>query len=66
MNVFIGFVILVWILTPIGYYSNWWNAKALPISSYQVFTKEGYLYNVSNILDPRLKLNETAYNISGE
>jgi hypothetical protein len=65
LNVFIGFVIIVWILTPIGYYLNWWNAQAFPISSYQIFTKEGYLYNVSNILDSQLHLNETAYNIYG-
>jgi hypothetical protein len=66
MNICIGFIIVVWILTPIAYYSNWWNAAAFPIASYQVFTKEGYLYNVTNILDPQLKFNETAYNISGE
>ncbi len=61
MNVFIGFIIIVWIFTPIGYYSDWWDAKALPIASYRVFTKEGYLYNVSRILDSQLQLNETAY-----
>jgi len=66
MNIFVGFVIIVWIITPIGYYSNWWNAKAFPVASYRVFTREGYIYNVSSVLDSTLNLNETAYNIYGK
>ena len=66
MNIFVGFVIIVWIITPIAYYSNWWNAKTFPVGSYRVFTKEGYIYNVSNILDSDLNFNETAYNSYGE
>jgi hypothetical protein len=65
VNVFVGFVIIVWIITPIGYYSNWWDAKTFPIASYRIFTEEGYIYNVTNVLDPQLHLNETAYNIYG-
>jgi hypothetical protein len=66
MNTFIGFVILVWIITPIAYYSNWWNAKTFPIASYQIYTKEGYIYNVSQVLDSQLQLNETAYKSYGK
>lgn len=65
MNVFIGFVIIVWIITPIGYYSDWWDAKTFPISSYRIFTSDGYLYNTSNVLDSSLHLNKTAYAING-
>jgi hypothetical protein len=66
LNIFIGFVIVVWIITPIAYYSNWWNAKAFPIASYGIFTREGYLYNVTNVLDSQIHFNETGYNIYGE
>ncbi|UJR28088.1 hypothetical protein I4U23_009344 [Adineta vaga] len=65
INIMIGFVIVVWIITPIAYYSNWWNAKTFPIASYRVFTKEGYIYNVSNVLDSQLNFNETVYNSYG-
>lgn len=62
----IGFVILVWIITPIGYYSNWWSAKTFPIASYRIFTSEGYIYNVTSVLDSNLHLNKTAYAINGK
>ncbi len=66
MNVFVGFVVFVWIITPAGYYSNLWNAETYPIASYGVFTEDGYIYNVTKVLDSDLHLNETAYNIYGE
>ena len=66
INIFIGFVIIVWIIAPIAYYSNLWNTKAFPVASYHIFTKEGYLYNVSDVLDSNLHLNETAYNSYGQ
>lgn len=65
MNVLVGFVALVWIITPAAYYTNLWNSKAMPIVSNQVFTTEGYLYNVSAVLDSNLRLNETAYDLYG-
>ncbi len=65
LNVLVGFVVLVWIITPAAYYTNLWNSKAMPIVSNQVFTVEGYLYNVSAVLDSNLRLNETAYNLYG-
>ena len=57
----VGFVILAWIIVPIAYYSNLWESKAMPIVSNRVFTVDGYFYNVSSVLDSRLRLNETAY-----
>lgn len=65
VNIFVGFVIFVWVITPIAYYSNWWNAQVFPIASYRVFTTEGYIYNVTNVLDSQLNFNETAYRIYG-
>lgn len=57
----IGFVALAWIITPVAYYTNLWGSKAMPIISSRVFTTEGYFYNVSAVLDSKLRLNETAY-----
>ena len=61
MNIMVGFIILAWIIVPIAYYSNLWESKAMPIVSNRVFTVDGYFYNVSSVLDSRLRLNETAY-----
>ena len=61
MNIMVGFVVLAWILAPTAYYSNLWGSKAMPIVSNRVFTADGYFYNVSAVLTPQLRLNETAY-----
>ncbi len=57
----IGFVVLAWFIAPAAYYSDLWGSKAMPIVSNRVFTADGYFYNVSAVLDSRLRLNETAY-----
>ena len=44
-----------------AYYTNLWGSKAMPIVSNRVFTPDGYFYNVSAVLTPQLRLNETAY-----
>ena len=61
MNILIGFVVLAWIITPAAYYSNLWDAKVMPIVSNRVFSRDGYIYNVTAVLDSNLRLNETAY-----
>lgn len=61
INILIGFVVVAWFVSPIAYYSNIWGSKALPIVSSRVFTADGYFYNVSAVLTPELRLNETAY-----
>jgi hypothetical protein len=61
INILIGFVVLAWALAPAAYYTNLWGSKAMPIVSNRVFTADGYFYNVSAVLDSRLRLNETAY-----
>ena len=65
LNILVGFVILVWIMTPAVYYTNLWNSKAMPIVSNRLFTVEGYYYNVNAVLDSHLHLNETAYKLYG-
>jgi hypothetical protein len=59
-------VALAWIITPLAYYSNLWNSKVLPIVSNQVFTTDGYIYNITAVLDADLRLNETAYKDYGK
>lgn len=61
----IGFVLLAWLIAPMAYYTNLWGSKAMPIVSNRVFTSDGYFYNVSAVLTPQLRLNETAYKTYG-
>ncbi|PIA16119.1 OPT superfamily oligopeptide transporter [Coemansia reversa NRRL 1564] len=49
-NLFIGFVLVMWIISPIGYYSGVWEAKTLPIYSNKLFSMNNSVYNVSRVL----------------
>ncbi|KAJ1664997.1 hypothetical protein IW140_003610 [Coemansia sp. RSA 1813] len=56
-NLFAGFVLVMWIITPIGYYANAWDAQTLPIYTNELFAGDGSVYNVSRVLaDGRLDI----------
>ncbi|KAM0750063.1 OPT superfamily oligopeptide transporter [Meredithblackwellia eburnea MCA 4105] len=62
INVFVGFVLAFWILTPALYYSNVWYTGYLPISTSGVFDRFGASYNTTAVINVGTKsLNETAY-----
>jgi hypothetical protein len=65
VNFFLGFIIVIWMITPILYYTNVWEAKKMPIVSNRVFDIHGNFYSTSKVLDGNLRLNETAYQIYG-
>ena len=62
---FVGFVVVIWIATPLIYYLNVWDSKKFPIISNNVFDKDGNFYNTSKILSEDYQRNETAYKIYG-
>lgn len=63
MNVMGGFFIILYILTPITYWNNLFQAKRFPIFSSHVFDGHGKSYNASRILNPAtFDFNEQAYN----
>ncbi|CAK9177155.1 unnamed protein product [Ilex paraguariensis] len=55
MNVLASFIIVLYIMIPIAYWSNLYGAKRFPIYSTDVFDADGGSYNVSIIL------NETTF-----
>ncbi|KAJ2783838.1 hypothetical protein GGI15_002443 [Coemansia interrupta] len=59
-NLFVGFVLVMWVITPIAYYSNAWDAKSLPIYTNTLFASDGSEYNVSRVLRDG-KLDPAAY-----
>ncbi|KAK9156365.1 hypothetical protein Sjap_003845 [Stephania japonica] len=51
VNVMVGFIIVIYILLPITYWTNTYEAKKFPIFSPHVFSYDGQPYNVSRILN---------------
>ncbi|KAK9152369.1 hypothetical protein Syun_010678 [Stephania yunnanensis] len=51
INVMVGFIIVIYILLPITYWANTYEAKKFPIFSPHVFSYDGQPYNVSRILN---------------
>ncbi|KAK7019514.1 OPT oligopeptide transporter [Favolaschia claudopus] len=60
-NVFGGFVLFFWIITPALYFSNTWYSKYMPISSGGSFDNTGHSYNVKKILTADNTFDEEAY-----
>ena len=49
-NVFMGFVLIMWVITPIGYYMNVWDTKNFPIYSANVYTTNGSIYQPEAVM----------------
>lgn len=61
MNVVGGLVIIMWIIAPIAYYSNWLYSSYMPIVSAAVFDNTGNVYDVSKILTSDFVFDREAY-----
>ncbi|PWN27910.1 OPT-domain-containing protein [Jaminaea rosea] len=51
-NLFIGFVLFLWIVAPILYWTNVYNFSYLPFNSSRAFDRFGEPYNVKSVFDP--------------
>ncbi|KAG0346586.1 hypothetical protein BG004_001340 [Podila humilis] len=65
MNIMAGFILVAWVMVPIAYYANVWNAKQYPILTSKLFTTEGYYYDTLSILTPAKTLDEDMYRSYG-
>ncbi|KAF9110360.1 hypothetical protein BGX27_006455 [Mortierella sp. AM989] len=59
VNIAIGFVLIAWIMCPIAYYLNVWEAKRYPIISSGLYREDGTRYDTlkileNNVLEPTL------------
>lgn len=52
---------MLWIITPIVYFSNYWSAMSYPIVSSNLFDNSSELYDVSQIVNKDLSFNITMY-----
>ncbi|CAL9181891.1 unnamed protein product, partial [Musa hybrid cultivar] len=63
VNMMAGFILILYVLVPLSYWNNAYDAKRFPIFSSSIFDIDGQFYNVSRILDEKsLTFNEEAYN----
>jgi len=60
-NVFGGFIVFFWILTPALYFTNTWFAEFMPISSRISYDNTMQTYNVTRILTPESTFDLQAY-----
>lgn len=64
-NVMAGFVLVVYVVTPLSYFFNIFQAKTFPIFSDGLFTASGQHYNISKIINNKFQLDEAAYSSYG-
>ncbi|KAL5574846.1 hypothetical protein UlMin_016545 [Ulmus minor] len=61
-NIMVGFCLVLYVLIPIAYWTNSYEAKKFPIFSPHVFDSNGQEYNVSAILnETTFQFNEQGY-----
>lgn len=62
INIMAGFFIVLYIVIPIAYWTNSYEAKRFPIYSSHVFNSDGGKYNVSVVLnDTTFQFNQDGY-----
>lgn len=64
-NVAVGFVLVMYVITPVAYWLNVYKARTFPIFSDGLFTSTGQSYNISAIIDPNFRLDIDAYEREG-
>ena len=64
-NVAVGFVLVMYLMTPLCYWLNVYGAKTFPIFSNQLYTRNGSEYDISTIVDANFRLDRQAYSTFG-
>ncbi|KAF9370969.1 hypothetical protein CPB97_002333 [Podila verticillata] len=65
VNIGIGFFLIAWVMVPIAYYTNLWEAKKFPILTPTLFRDNGHVYNTSMILSGNV-LDDGKYKAYGD
>ncbi|KAI9596969.1 OPT oligopeptide transporter protein-domain-containing protein [Syncephalis fuscata] len=64
-NTFVGFALMAWLIWPLGYYNNIWDALEYPFYGSKLYTDKGAKYPSLDLLNPNLSLNEEKYSAVG-
>lgn len=66
-NIAFGFFMILYVLIPISYWTNSYQAKKFPIFSSHVFDKHGQPYDVSKVLNSTtFEFNQAGYDQYGQ
>ncbi|CAK7324230.1 unnamed protein product [Dovyalis caffra] len=60
-NVAVGFFLIMYVMTPLCYWLNIYNAKNFPIYSANLFTSKGEVYDTLEIINSKFHLDRDAY-----
>ncbi|GAB4826162.1 oligopeptide transporter 6 [Ancistrocladus abbreviatus] len=60
-NVAVGFVLVMYVMTPVCYWLNVYKAKTFPIYSQDLFLSNGMPYDIHKIVNSKFQLDEEAY-----
>ncbi|KAG6556602.1 hypothetical protein Mapa_001543 [Marchantia paleacea] len=61
-NIFAGFCVITYVITPICYYLDVYNAKTFPIFSAHLFDASGHPYDINRVINSQFSLDVEAYN----
>lgn len=64
-NIAVGFLLVMYVMTPMAYWLNAYHAKTFPIFSSKLFMGNGSLYDISTIVNSEFRLDRHAYAING-
>ncbi|CAM6094354.1 unnamed protein product [Calypogeia fissa] len=66
-NIGVGFAFVMYFLTPIFYWTNTYNAKTFPIFSSHLFTAQGEIYDINQVIsNTTFELDINKYNNYGK
>ncbi|CAI9110948.1 OLC1v1011058C1 [Oldenlandia corymbosa var. corymbosa] len=64
-NIAVGYILMMYVITPIAYWFDMYKAKTFPIFSDGLFTSNGQNYNISAIIDSDFHIDLNAYEKEG-
>ena len=64
-NIAVGFFLLMYVITPLSYYLDFFHARTFPIYSGKLFVSNGQEYKVRNIINDEFRLDHKAYAEAG-
>ncbi|KAK7317104.1 hypothetical protein RJT34_01060 [Clitoria ternatea] len=64
-NIAVGFFLIMYVMIPVVYWLNVYDAKNFPIFSSRLFMGNGSQHDISAIVDPHFRLDRKAYSNNG-
>ncbi|CAN8323940.1 unnamed protein product [Cochlearia groenlandica] len=61
----VGFFLVMYVITPLCYYQDFFNAKTYPIHSGKLFVANRHEYNITSIINDEFRLDHQAYAETG-